>query len=830
MSKLPICPGCQSSLPADAPAGLCPSCLLSAAIATPEGTENAAALPESDRFRSPTIPATGRFVPPSVEQLTPLFPSLEIQQLIGYGGMGAIYRARQKKLDRLVALKIIRPEVQTDPAFAERFNREARTLARLSHPGIVAIHDFGDVAADAVGSGVGQSMSDQPLYFFVMEYSDGVNLRQLLNSGSLSAAEALRIVPLICDALQYAHDEGVVHRDIKPENILIDSRGRVKIADFGLAKLVSVATDEWTLTGTHQVMGTPRYMAPEQMEGSRSVDHRADIYSLGVVFYEMLTGQVPAGHFELPSQKAAVSPGIDAIVLRAMAREPERRFQRASELRVSVQSEADSASVSPSAKGPDSSRETSPAAQPMAFSEIFSREARDAARWIGGSSESVREHVAAPRWLMLLLAVTPCAMLFFPWFDIYVTDSEATRGLESKFLTVFQGVSSLHLSVSPLQLGTGIAFGVFCCVLTILQCMSLGRRRASRIMAILSLIVAAPAIINLLMHRAELYHWRVAVFADPITGEMPRNFLSFGRPPGTGDSYIGPLHHTIQYRLPFLAACVSLFLLVILLASELRHGQSSRVFFGDAPQPISLTRKMGRRMIAASIVTLISGIVTALTIFGLGSSVDTGFANLMPLQALCLISSSIGLVAGFQLLEDRQTNLAKTAAILILIPITPGWILTLPVAAWCLASLKVAKTTASVHKVARRTIQDRMAFWTTIASIASVLCFLLMIAASFLATATVTTTNPSMVNQPEVSPPVLLITGMLLTMLSLPVGIAGFVAAGNLRQQKVTRLVHLVWMLFLVPISPAWLISMPVGLWCLSQPATAVRDADGRML
>ena len=310
-----LCPKCGKRLPEDAPTGLCPSCLLAAAFALPE--------PEvgPDRFLSPTTPGTAKFVPPSAAALAPLFPQLEILGLLGHGGMGAVYKARQKKLDRLVALKIIRPEAAADPAFAERFNREARTLARLSHPHIVAVHDFGEVITDDGKTAAGST----PVFYFLMEYVDGANLRQLMDGHRLPSNQALAIVPQVCEALQFAHDEGVVHRDIKPENILIDSKGRVKIADFGLAKLVARSADEFTLTGTHQVMGTPRYMAPEQMEGSHSVDHRADIYSLGVVFYEMLTGQVPAGHFDPPSKKADSDPKLDAIVLRAMAREPEQK-------------------------------------------------------------------------------------------------------------------------------------------------------------------------------------------------------------------------------------------------------------------------------------------------------------------------------------------------------------------------------------------------------------------------------------------------------------------------------------------------------------------------
>jgi serine/threonine protein kinase len=234
--------------------------------------------------------------------------------LLGQGGMGAVYKARQKKLDRLVAVKILPPEVARDAAFAERFTREARSLARLSHPHIVTVHDFGDVDG---------------LYYFTMEFVDGRNLRDLLQAGALPAAQVLAIVPQLCDALQYAHDEGLVHRDIKPENILLDRKGRVKIADFGLARLVGLTPNYLTLTGTHEVMGTLLYMAPEQMQRAHTVDHRADIYSLGVVLYEMLTGELPLGRFAPPSHKAAVSERLDQVVLRALAREPAERYQDA---------------------------------------------------------------------------------------------------------------------------------------------------------------------------------------------------------------------------------------------------------------------------------------------------------------------------------------------------------------------------------------------------------------------------------------------------------------------------------------------------------------------
>ena len=171
-----------------------------------------------------------------------------------------------------------------------------------------------------------------------MEFVEGVNLRQTFDTGQLTPHEVLAVVPQICEALQYAHDEGIVHRDIKPENILLDKRGRVKIADFGLAKLLGKAPTEFTLTAPGQVMGTLHYMAPEQMERPLEVDHRADIYSLGVVFYEMLTGELPIGRFAPPSKKALIDVRLDQVVLRALENEPQRRYQHASQIKTDVES------------------------------------------------------------------------------------------------------------------------------------------------------------------------------------------------------------------------------------------------------------------------------------------------------------------------------------------------------------------------------------------------------------------------------------------------------------------------------------------------------------
>ena len=137
------------------------------------------------------------------------------------------------------------------------------------------------------------------------------------------------VVPKICEALEFAHNEGILHRDIKPENILVDVRGRVKIADFGIAKLVEDARPGTALTGSGRTLGTPHYMAPEQLEKPGTVDHRADIYSLGVVFYEMLTGELPLGRFQPPSHKVAMDVRLDEVVLHALEKEPSRRYQHA---------------------------------------------------------------------------------------------------------------------------------------------------------------------------------------------------------------------------------------------------------------------------------------------------------------------------------------------------------------------------------------------------------------------------------------------------------------------------------------------------------------------
>lgn len=324
MTTIPsnTCPQCGALIPEDSAHGLCPRCVFAKALA-----------PTADGSFVP-------YVPPSLDSVRAAFPHLEVTALIGSGGMGAVFKARQPQLDRFVALKILPAELAGQPGFSERFQREAQALARLSHPHIVTVHDFGR-AGD--------------FYFLLMEFIDGVNLRQLLQTKRLTPKEALSIVPPICEALQCAHDHGIVHRDIKPENLLIDKAGTVKIADFGIAKIVDGSdvlrrvhdreAGEST-DGKHPAssmpFGTPDYAAPEQASGS--ADHRADIYSLGVVLYEMLTGERPTARLEAPSKRVQVDIRIDEIVLRALEKSPELRFATAAEFRTCVENVQSSSS------------------------------------------------------------------------------------------------------------------------------------------------------------------------------------------------------------------------------------------------------------------------------------------------------------------------------------------------------------------------------------------------------------------------------------------------------------------------------------------------------
>ncbi len=290
--------------------------------------------------------------PPAPEELALLMPAYSISRLIGRGGMGAVYHGLQRSLNREVAIKLLPPELGAEPEFEARFKREAMALARLNHPNIVQIHDYGQTIGDH--------------HYIVMEYVDGTDLHQLIRSGSLDVTSALNAVTQICGALEYAHGEGFVHRDIKPANIFINRKGVLKIGDFGLAKLAGTGTlgegDPAPLTQSDMVMGTLHYSAPEQLGGDPFVDHRADIYSLGVMFYEMLTGTVPRGNFRAPSERiGAIDVRIDGIVFKAMEQDPDDRYQSAADLGSEVE-RIRSGSMGDTGPGPSAGAGPPPAA------------------------------------------------------------------------------------------------------------------------------------------------------------------------------------------------------------------------------------------------------------------------------------------------------------------------------------------------------------------------------------------------------------------------------------------------------------------------------------
>lgn len=286
------CPKCGRhwpSLTAGALDGGCPLCLLEFAFTASEA-EPAAAEPVPTRL--------GPYV---------------IERELGRGGMGVVYLARHTGLDRVVALKVLHDACARQPGFPPRFQREGQVLAALAHPHIIGVHDLGCEAG---------------VYYLAMEHVAGQTLRQRLDAGRLPLPEAVAIFAQLCDALQCAHDAGVIHRDVKPENVLLDAAGHVKVGDFGIAKLVSGGTP-LSLTCTDAVLGTRSYMAPEQLERGKEVDHRADVYALAAVFYEMLTGELPLGVFAPPSRRAAVDARLDAVLLKALAKAPEERYASA---------------------------------------------------------------------------------------------------------------------------------------------------------------------------------------------------------------------------------------------------------------------------------------------------------------------------------------------------------------------------------------------------------------------------------------------------------------------------------------------------------------------
>ncbi len=252
-------------------------------------------------------------------------PGYQMVQLLGRGGMGEVWKARQCSLGRDVAIKFLSSALaKGNQEYVRRFEKEAAALAALSHPNIVNIIDRG-------------CHQETQTWFFVMEFCEGRSLRELMMTRSASIFQNLRIISQVARAIDYAHERGVIHRDLKPENILVDDQFHAKVVDFGLAGFSDGNAFE-NLTGVSTAMGTLHYMSPEQRKDAHAVDERTDIFSLGVILYESLTGEIPVGRFKLPSQRLpGISTYLDKIVVRSLEVDPEARYSRAKNMAVEVE-------------------------------------------------------------------------------------------------------------------------------------------------------------------------------------------------------------------------------------------------------------------------------------------------------------------------------------------------------------------------------------------------------------------------------------------------------------------------------------------------------------
>lgn len=262
----------------------------------------------------------------------------ELGDILGFGGMSEVHLARDLRLHRDVAVKVLRADLARDPSFYLRFRREAQNAAALNHPAIVAVYDTGEAETSA-----------GPLPYIVMEYVDGVTLRDIVHTeGPMPPKRAIEVIADACQALNFSHQNGIIHRDVKPANIMISSTNAVKVMDFGIAR--AIADSGNSVTQTAAVIGTAQYLSPEQARGD-AVDARSDVYSLGCVLYEILTGEPPfTGDSPVavayqhvredpipPSERhEGISADLDAVVLKALAKNPENRYQTAAEMRADL--------------------------------------------------------------------------------------------------------------------------------------------------------------------------------------------------------------------------------------------------------------------------------------------------------------------------------------------------------------------------------------------------------------------------------------------------------------------------------------------------------------
>ena len=281
------------------------------------------------------------FLAPEIAELSPLFPGYQIECLIATGGMGAVYRAIQKSLDRTVAIKILPQEFSKDAAFCSGFEAEAKAMARLNHPNLIGVYDFGEVKG---------------MLYIIMEFVPGKSVFHSANGTAINSGEVIRLVTGICNGLSHAHENGILHRDIKPSNILLDLNAQPKIGDFGLARPIGTKVQEG-----EEIFGTPHYTAPEVVNSPQSVGYRADIFSVGVMLHELLTGRLPADDQRPASAIVHCDPRFDAIIRRATNPLAELRYASASEIARDLQAIAASS-------GPKAARTVAAKAPPRPVS------------------------------------------------------------------------------------------------------------------------------------------------------------------------------------------------------------------------------------------------------------------------------------------------------------------------------------------------------------------------------------------------------------------------------------------------------------------------------
>src|SRR6266853_142175 len=320
------CPVCATRNSASA--SECKKCHTSFASSVAQETLNEGGVPEDWTVAGSSKISAAAAESDTLDIGTVLAGRYELLKLIGQGGMGAVYKARDKELDRVVALKLIRPELAKNPEVLRRFKQELILARQVTHKNVIRIFDLGQ---------------SDGIKFISMDFVEGRDLRHLLlESGKLAPQEAARIMLQICRALEAAHAEGVIHRDLKPQNIMLDANGRVYVMDFGIARSAYLPG----MTQTGALIGTPEYMSPEQAKGEK-LDERSDLFSLGVIFYELLTGKspypadAPLGTLRKRLQEKAKPPSeIDAtvpkplsdIVMNALEIEPEKRLSSAREM------------------------------------------------------------------------------------------------------------------------------------------------------------------------------------------------------------------------------------------------------------------------------------------------------------------------------------------------------------------------------------------------------------------------------------------------------------------------------------------------------------------